>query len=195
LIDRSDVHRGSQQEVDGRREVNRKALPQVLLATGIIIAGIFLSKLPVDYAKLARFGYAGIFFAALIGSGTIFLPGPTLPMIFAGSMMLNPFWVGIVGGLGSALGESVGYFAGNRGRAGVRDSEEYQRIEGWVKRYGVIAIFALAVIPNPLFDLAGLTAGAAGLDVMRFFVPTLLGRLVRSFYVAYFGAYLGRGRA
>ena len=172
-------------------KMDKGALSQILLAAVIIATAMLLSKLPIDYVKLARFGYVGVFLATLIGSATIFLPGPTLPVIFSASMMLNPFWVGIAGGLGSALGEFVGYSAGNRGMAGVRDGEQYQQIERYVKRYGVIAVFVLAAIPNPLFDLAGLAAGATGLGVARFFAPTLLGRLVRSFYVAYFGAYVG----
>jgi membrane protein YqaA with SNARE-associated domain len=40
-------------------------------------------------------------------------------------------------------------------------------------------LFLLAAPPNPLFDVAGLTAGALGLPFWLFFVAVLLGRMIR----------------
>jgi hypothetical protein len=47
-----------------------------------------------------------------------------------------------------------------------------------VQRYGFAAILLAASIPNPLFDLAGLTCGHFGIPFATFFGATLLGKAV-----------------
>ncbi len=47
-----------------------------------------------------------------------------------------------------------------------------------VRRYGFWAILAAASIPNPLFDLAGLTCGHFGIPFWTFFGATLIGKAV-----------------
>lgn len=47
-----------------------------------------------------------------------------------------------------------------------------------VRRYGFWAILAAASVPNPLFDLAGITCGHFGVAFGEFFVATLLGKAV-----------------
>jgi len=45
-----------------------------------------------------------------------------------------------------------------------------------VQKYGFWAILVAASIPNPLFDLAGMTCGHVGISFLRFFSATLLGK-------------------
>lgn len=47
-----------------------------------------------------------------------------------------------------------------------------------VQKYGFIAVLLAASIPNPLFDLAGLTCGHFGIPFATFFGATLLGKAV-----------------
>jgi uncharacterized membrane protein YdjX (TVP38/TMEM64 family) len=53
----------------------------------------------------------------------------------------------------------------------------YTRIEGWVKRWGWIAVFLLSIFPF-LFDVVGIIAGAMRMPVWRFFVACWLGRTI-----------------
>ena len=51
----------------------------------------------------------------------------------------------------------------------IQRRKSYQRVEAWIKRWGLLVIFAIAAMPNPVFDLAGAIAGAARLGWWRVF--------------------------
>jgi membrane protein YqaA with SNARE-associated domain len=53
----------------------------------------------------------------------------------------------------------------------------------------MLAIFLLAFIPNPVFDVAGIAAGALRIPVWKFIAATMLGRTLRFILLAYFGAW------
>ncbi len=97
----------------------------------------------------------------------------------AGSV-LNPYLVGLSAGAGSALGELSGYLAGSSGRAVIQDRERYERIVAWMRRHGLWVIFVLSLIPNPLFDLAGIAAGALRIPVHHFLLACWLGKTVKT---------------
>jgi uncharacterized membrane protein YdjX (TVP38/TMEM64 family) len=140
-------------------------------------------------AQLRELGYVGIFLIMLISSATVFAPAPGLLIEFLMAPSFQPILFGLAAGAGSTLGEISGFIAGYSGSGIVENAKVYQRIEGWVKRYGVIPIVVLAAIPNPLFDAAGLAAGALGMAWWRFFGATLLGKTIKTIIVAYAGFY------
>ena len=45
----------------------------------------------------------------------------------------------------------------------------YIRTEAWMRRRGWLVLFLLSVLPNPVFDLAGIAAGAASLSHLGLF--------------------------
>lgn len=137
---------------------------------------------------LARYGYPGVFLISLASSATVFLPAPGIAVIFATGSVLNPFAVGVVAGLGEALGELTGYLAGASGRAVIADSERYEKLVQLTRRYGLFVVFALSVIPNPTFDLVGIAAGALRLPVAKFLGVCFLGKMIKSTAVALVGA-------
>jgi membrane protein DedA with SNARE-associated domain len=109
-------------------------------------------------------------------------------MLAMGAILGLPFLVGIVGGLGAGIGEMTGYVAGRSGRDLLAKNKIYLRVEGWVKRWGFIAIFVLSIFPL-VFDVVGIIAGAARMPVWKFFVATWLGRTISYTTVAYLGAW------
>jgi hypothetical protein len=60
----------------------------------------------------------------------------------------------------------------------VDKNPRYARLVGWMRRFGPVTIFVLAVIPNPLFDVTGIIAGALRM-------PVWLGKIVKNIAVAY----------
>ena len=60
-------------------------------------------------------------------------------------------------------------------------------MEAKIDKYGIWAIFALALIPNPLFDIAGLAAGAAGIAWWKFLIAAGIGKTIRAIAFAYIG--------
>jgi membrane protein DedA with SNARE-associated domain len=60
-----------------------------------------------------------------------------------------------------------------------------------VRRWGLLTIFALAFIPGPVFDLAGIAAGTLRVPFRRFLLACLAGKLLRFIAVAWAGHFLG----
>jgi len=50
-----------------------------------------------------------------------------------------------------------------------------------------VIIFLLAVIPNPVFDIAGMVAGALKLPLWRFMLWSWLGKCIKMLAFAYGG--------
>jgi len=161
----------------------------LIFAVGITAGVIVFQK---NIEQLQELGYAGIFLIMLITSATLVLPAPGLLFVFLLGKSFDPLLLGLAAGAGSTLGEIGGYMAGYSGSGVVENIKAYQRIEGWVKQYGVIPIVILAAIPNPLFDVAGLAAGALGIPWWQFLIATLIGKTIKTVAVAYAGA-LGMG--
>jgi hypothetical protein len=67
--------------------------------------------------------------------------------VFTVGGVLNPIVIGIVAGLGAALGEMTGYLAGIGGRSMVETRPLYDHLCGWMDKGGVLAILALQEIP------------------------------------------------
>ncbi len=49
-------------------------------------------------------------------------------------------------------------------------------------------VSVLGAVSNPLFDVAGITAGVMGLSVRRFLLITWAGKVVKFLAIAYVGA-------
>ena len=165
----------------------------VLLLAGYLLAYFVFD---VDLDRLREWGYFGVFFIAMAGSATIVLPTPSTVAIFGGAVVLHPvlgvpapIMVGLVAGLGDAIGEFSGYGLGYAGTDILRQRRVYRTFERWMHRNGVLTIFLLSTFPNPLFDLVGAAAGGARMSPLRFFLSTLAGKIVKDIFLAYGGTF------
>lgn len=96
-------------------------------------------------------------------------------------------------GVGTAIGELPPYFVARAARiAGekIKDLDELEStsknesyfeaakrvVISWLGRIGFLGILLFASIPNPLFDLAGLTCGHMLIPFTTFFTATLIGK-------------------
>ena len=141
-----------------------------------------------QFAALAAVGYPGIFLVSVLSSATIILPAPSLALVFAMGSALPWLPVGLAAGAGEALGELTGYAAGFGGRAVIEDQKSYRRLESWMQRRGGITILVLSIIPNPLFDLAGIAAGTIGYPLWRFLLIAWAGKTIKTSLVAWAGS-------
>jgi membrane protein YqaA with SNARE-associated domain len=163
-----------------------KRVTAVVAAVAITV-GIVLLRDQIE--NFPRYGYPAVFFISLIGNATIILPTPSMAVVFGVGGALNPVVVGIVAGLGSAIGELTGYLAGVGGRAIVENRKLYERIEEWMRKYGVLAIFVLGFVPNPAFDIGGMIAGALKMPVWKFLAAAWAGKGLRLVLFALGGEY------
>jgi uncharacterized membrane protein YdjX (TVP38/TMEM64 family) len=81
----------------------------------------------------------------------------------------------------------TGYVAGRAGRDLLAKNKIYVRVERWVQRWGMLAVFLLSMFPL-LFDIVGIIAGATRMPVWKFFVACWLGRTIVYIAVAYIGS-------
>ncbi len=137
---------------------------------------------------LEAYGYPGIFVLSIIANSTVILPLPGVLITSAMGVVFNPFWVAVAAGSGAALGELTGYLAGFSGRAVVENKSWHDRVVKWMKKFGDPTILVLAFIPNPAFDIAGITAGMLKLPVWRFLIWCVLGKILKMLLFAYGGA-------
>ena len=165
----------------------------VVLFSCYVIAYVIFG---VDLDRLKDWGYLGIFFIAMAGSATIVLPTPSTVAIFGGAVVLDPvlgipapIMVGLVAGLGDAIGEFSGYGLGYAGTDLLRQRRIYRTFEGWMNRNGILTIFFLSTFPNPFFDLVGAAAGGARMPAVRFFLACLAGKIVKDLILAYGGSF------
>lgn len=159
------------------------AIGGLLLALAIMAAIFFVYiKNPDIFERLKNFGYAGAFIISTILNGTIILPvSNMLVMVALGATLPMPWLVGVVGGVGAGIGEMTAYLAGRSGRGLLAKNKTYIRVEGWVRKWGWLAVFLMSIVPFA-FDVVGLIAGALRMPVWRFFVACWLGRTI--IYVA-----------
>ena len=178
---------------------------RVALLAGILLVGAVaaLAVVPfivdVDNDTVKSFGYPGIFLVNMFGTGAVFVPVPGLTLggqvlIVEGprSLGLHPVGVVALGSLGMTVGEVTGYVAGRLGRR-VSEAEQVsvrggigrrlrrvgRLIDRLMARYGVATLFVLSAIPNPIFEIAGVTAGAVRMSIWRFLVAVGMGKTVR----------------
>lgn len=171
-----------------------------------LIPGAVLLIFPDLTDNLTGFGYASVFLMNLASTATFYFPVPGLTA--AAQTLISsegadsdfPWLVGAFGGAGMAAGEITAYYAGYLGAELMRgrDLPGPKRFHGamqraingvnWLmKRWGMLTLFALSAIPNPLFEVAGLTAGSVRMQFRRFIVSVTAGKIVRGMLLAYYG--------
>ncbi|HEY8172863.1 MAG TPA: VTT domain-containing protein [Dehalococcoidia bacterium] len=173
---------------------------------GALIPGIVLLFKPDLTDSLAGSGYAGVFLTNLASTATLFIPVPGLTgaaqllIIKEADRATFPWLVGVAGGLGMAVGEVTAYYAGFLGAELARGRElpgpkrfhatierVVRAIDWLMDRWGMATLFVLSVIPNPLFEVAGITAGSVRMPMKRFLPSVTAGKIIRGLLLAYLG--------
>ena len=153
-----------------------------------LTAYIFLRRDQIQ--NLEAYGYPGIFIVSILSNATVIIPVPGVILTSAMGAVLNPIYVALAAGAGAAIGELSGYLAGFSGQGVIENTAWYEKVEKWMQKYGDITVLVLAFIPNPIFDMAGISAGALRLPVARFMLMCFIGKVLKMLLFAYSGAFL-----
>ncbi len=162
---------------------------------------IYILSIRDTLSELKAYGYPGIFLISLLTNATVIIPLPGVLLTSVFGAVFHPLWVALAAGSGAAIGEFSGYLAGFSGRPVVQrvatrvtKKEDWQEsLDWWMKRFGGITIMVLAFIPNPLFDMAGISAGMLKMHPARFLLWCFLGKFLKMLIFAYGGATLFEG--
>jgi len=142
------------------------------------------------FGTLQSYGYLGAFLIAVFGSVIPFLPVPYLAPIVLMSGTLDPFFLGIIAGIGGALGKLTSYALGRFGRK-LLTEERRERMNALGKaigKYGAFAVFLFALTPLP-DDIIYIPVGLTGFNLAKFMIANALGKIVLSWIVAYMGRF------
>ena len=150
-----------------------------------VLAVVFSEQVQERFAGL---GYLAVFVITIVAAATVILPAPGAVSVAAFGAVLNPWLVGLVAASGQTLGELSGYYIGWSGRGIVQNVRGYATIKRWMDRHGVATLFVLAMIPNPVFDVAGMIAGASRFGVIKFIAASWPGRAIKNTGFAFAGA-------
>lgn len=132
------------------------------------------------------------FFLVVLGfSATPFpLFGTEIIVALAGAVA-NPFLVGLVAGLASAIGEMSTYVMGRGGEKLLKkknkEGKNYKTAVKYFERWGFWAVVIFSFTPLPM-DLIGLVAGSLKYNAKRFFIAALIGKIPRNIMIAYAGS-------
>jgi membrane protein YqaA with SNARE-associated domain len=103
---------------------------------------------------------------------------------------LDPVLLGVVAGLGSAVGEMSGYIAGSSGRALIPNNRraQFEKLHRLTDRYGGWLLFLLSAIPFPFFDFAGIIAGMLKMPIPTFLATVAAGKSIKYVVMILLGA-------
>jgi uncharacterized membrane protein YdjX (TVP38/TMEM64 family) len=168
-----------------------KGIVELIIAISLmVIFSILLLNYRHEVASLGSLGYIGVFLIALASAATVFIPAPGLIIAASTAVTLNPIIIGLCGGFGAAIGEFTGYAAG-KGFADVQNKDIFVKYKHLIEKYGMIAIFFLSAIPNPLFDIASIAAGAVKMQPKKFFIAVLLGNIMKYMTISFMFSVFG----
>jgi len=181
----------------------------ILLSVLLIVAiGVFavvfrddLEEIVQNIERYEKYAYIIAFVVNFMAGATVIVYVPGVPIVFAlGGIVHFPFAVGIVAGLGEALGGFTGYMLGRGGESYLKEPTSsgrlqrafqkiYSRIDSWMGKRGYLIVFLASAIFNPFYMFFGATAGATRMAPWKYYLASAAGKMVKATYVAYLGAW------
>ena len=199
---------GTETENQRGRPWLKLAAQGVLLSLTLPVGIVFLVR--PDMANRVTFSpFVGVFVVnLLLNLPVVPLPGTSslgqLIVLRQAAPSSHPWLIGLAGGLGMGLGEIPPYFLGSLGRdlSRKQDAPKFlgldkviQKVTSGIgslmERWDIAVVFVLAVIPNPLLEVAAVSAGAAKIPMKRFVPALVAGKIGRGLLLVAIGAPLG----
>lgn len=142
----------------------------------VVILAAFCFRKQIE--QFAAGGYAGVFVACFASTATILLPAPGILVVLQYAQFLNPILVICIGGLGTSLGEMLGYLLGRTGKEIVNLNTDNKALNLF-KKYPYITVLVFSVIPLPFFDVVGVASGMTKLNVLKFWSICFIGKVIK----------------
>lgn len=162
---------------------------QILILVGSIVLSAVVVWLGYRYQhqiqQLGSLGLVGLFIVSVVGNATVFIPVPVFVVACAAAPAYGWLASGIVNGVGATIGETTGWLAGYGGSAIIPQGKWYGQLTHFMEKRGMLGIFLLALIPNPIFDVAGAISGALKMPLWKFFLAAGAGKVIRYTIGAY----------
>jgi len=132
-------------------------------------------------------GIIGLFLANFLSSSI--LPFPHEPAIIFSLQSIETNTVFITSMIGAMLGAILNYYIGLKGLRNIitkRSKKREIEAEGWFKKYGPAVLLISPWIPF-LGDPLTIVAGTLNMDLKKFLIYTLIGKLIKIGVIVYLG--------
>jgi membrane protein DedA with SNARE-associated domain len=180
----------------GKRRVRFEYLLLAFLLSGALALALLFVLLDLGAEQIEDFGYAGLFGLALLRSASVVIPMPAGGLTFIAGGLLEPvagipapIMVAVTVAVAESIGEFTGYAAGMGGARMLEDKKWYLKVKDWVRTRPFTTIFVMSMTPSPVFDFAGIAAGATRIPIRIFYPAMLGGKFIRSLVFATLGYY------
>ena len=170
-----------QAKVDWAKPQNIIRISVLSVIVVAVVAGLIFR----DYFGAGHVGYGAVVLSSLVGSAGLLIPVPALATACLTATKLSPFLVGLIAATSESVGELSGYYLGYTNRDVLTKSRMYHRFERWMQRKNWLLLFLVSVIPNPIFDVVGIAAGALRYPVRGFLAVVWSGKLLKWLTIAY----------
>ncbi len=141
-----------------------------------------------------QLGYLGLALVSFFGSLIPFVPLPSFILLatMSAGEKFNIHYLALIVAITSTMAKQIIFLASYGGGRIITEKtrKRMKPFERLVKRYGAAAAFVAAATPIP-DDLIYVPLGLAKYNPLRFFVSTLLGKLVLSYVIALLSHFFG----
>jgi len=171
----------------------------VLAAIGVFAVSVAVAFVALGLGEddvTGGWGYPMLWVISGLRASSVILPIPGGGLTIAAGAIMDPLWgipvpiaVGVTAGSAESLGEFTGYWAGLNGGKLMEGRRLYELIRRWIRKAPFPTMFVMAFTPSPVFDVAGIAAGAARVPIRIFYPAILLGKIGRGIAMAAAGFY------
>ena len=135
-----------------------------------------------------QYGYLGAFLASVLGNATILLPAPYSLFVFMLGTCLDPLLLGLVSGLGAAIGELTGYALGVAARKALNEEKlaKLEEAKKLLEKPAFFVVLFLAATPLP-DDVVSVPLGLMSYPLWKAFPAFLIGKTILCLILAYAG--------
>jgi len=190
------------------RRRSRIAISVLVISLVLSIVGsVFLVRNWEYISHIQREGYAGLFAISLLAGSPIPIPTPAMILTFTMGSILDPLAVGLISGLGNTVGGVSIYLTGRGGRrffpsldipdpttkAYPTRTERFlakivtPRMRDFANRRGMISVFVLSFVPNPILTPWLIGIGATRYPFRKFLFACWAGKTAQTMILAYLG--------
>jgi membrane protein YqaA with SNARE-associated domain len=163
-----------------------KRFAGIILVLSILLSLVFgvifiKHRLFLQHAK--GLGLAGIFLINFLASASFSVAAPGSLIAVAEGSIYSAYLVALFASFGAALGDLIILVVGFSGRELAFQKFEktkwFTSFEKIFREYSGWILFVFGFIPNPLFDIVGLTAGIFAYSPVKYFLIVFVARFIR----------------
>jgi membrane protein YqaA with SNARE-associated domain len=170
-----------------------RMLLYIIILVGVSLGLVYLLGYLAAYLQIEGLGhlaYLVVFGVTLASNASILVPVHIhVSVMMAAAVFWNPVLIALVASVAGTLGEVSGYYAGYFGKRiiHIENTPGYERLAGWMKRYGPWGVFLITLQPILPVDIAGLLAGVSKLPLQKFFLPSWAGKFLKYLVAVFLG--------